>query len=98
MRCAKAQAGAAWAAPGLPGRVVSTSQSESGANYTSLSDDSGMGSLAERGAAGVRSRRRGSWEALPACRAESSVPASLSQRHGVRAGPMQGEGGAEGKD
>ena len=24
-------------------RVVSTSQSESGANYTSLSDDSGMG-------------------------------------------------------
>ena len=31
-RCAKAQAGAAWAAPGLPGRVVSTSQSESGDN------------------------------------------------------------------
>ena len=36
--------------------------------------------MAERGAtAGVRSRRRGSWEALPACRAESSVPTSLSQ-------------------
>ena len=35
MRRAKAQAGAAWAAAGLPGRVVSTSQSESGSNYTS---------------------------------------------------------------
>ena len=28
---------------GLPGRVVSTSKSESESNYTSLSDDSGMG-------------------------------------------------------
>ena len=37
MRRAKAQAGAAWAAAGLPGRVVSTSQSESGSNYKTKS-------------------------------------------------------------
>ena len=54
MRRAKAQAGAAWAAAGLPGRVVSTSQSESGSNYTSTGscgDGEGGGPWRRGGAA-----------------------------------------------
>jgi hypothetical protein len=54
VRRAKAQAGAAWAAAGLPGRVVSTSQSESGSNYTSTGscgDGEGGGPWRRGGAA-----------------------------------------------
>ena len=66
MRRAKAQAGAAWAAAGLQGRVVSTSQSESGSNYTSTgraADLSGDGGRRRRGGrrtlAATGRRRRG---------------------------------------
>ena len=58
MRRAKAQAGAAWVAAGLPGRVVSTSQSESGSNYTSTGSG-GDGRAADLGGEGERRRRGG---------------------------------------